>query len=149
MQERLPAARLIGRGILPGHGLHFHKRSVDESGKCSILAAGTGVHVAVYELSAGDKRLLDEIEGVGRGYEVEIVDVPGFSDCATYRAETSYVDDRLTPYDWYRELVLLGCRYHGFPGVYVDRLASLEVRADPDPVRSEANRQLIERIRAA
>lgn len=128
--------------------MHFHKRSVDESGKCSILTQGSGVHVAVYEISVGDKRRLDRIEGVGSGYTDEIVDVPGFSDCATYKAEGSYVEGGLKPYDWYRELVLLGCRYHGFPDDYMDRIAMFATQTDPDAERHRQNWQLIERARS-
>ena len=145
--ERLPSARLLGRGHLPGFQLSFHKRSQDESGKCSIRPGGSGVHVAVYEISVVDKGRLDEIEGVGRGYADAVVDVPGFSDCSTYRAEPAFVDDGLSPYEWYRELVLLGCRFHGFPDSYVARIEAIGSIEDPDAERRERHRQLLDRIR--
>ncbi len=149
LTERLPSARLVGPGFLPGRTLEFHKRSVDASAKCTIVPGGEGVYVAVYEVSAADKRHLDEIEGVGRGYSDEVVDVPGFSDCATYVAEPTHLDDWLKPYHWYRELVLLGCRYHGFPESYVARIADIASATDPDVARNAVNAALIERIRAA
>ncbi len=65
-----------------------------------MLAGHSGVHVAIYELSAEDKEILDEIEGIGRGYAHGIVDVPGFSDCATYIAEATHIDESLPPYAW-------------------------------------------------
>ena len=145
--ERLPSARLLGPGFLAGYQLEFHKRSQDESGKCSISPGGSGVHVAVYEISVADKQRLDEIEGVGRGYADAVVDVPGFSDCSTYRAEPAFVDDGLSPYEWYRELVLLGCRFHGFPDSYIARIEAVGSIEDPDAGRQQRRRQLLEKIR--
>jgi hypothetical protein len=147
--ERLPSTRLLGPGFLTGYELEFHKRSQDASGKCSIRPGGSGVHVAVYEISVADKRRLDEIEGVGCGYADAVVDVPGFSDCSTYRAEPAFVDDGLSPYEWYRELVLLGCRFHGFPDSYIARIKAVETQPDPDAERQHRHRQLLEKIRPA
>ena len=148
LAERLPSARLVGSGHVPGYGLNFSKRSLDASGKCSINPGGAGLYVAIYEISAADKQRLDDIEGVGRGYSDEVIDVPGFSNCATYVAETSHIDSSLVPYDWYRELVLLGCRFHAFPAAYIAGIEALQTIVDPDAVRSDQNRQLIERIRS-
>jgi len=147
LMERIRSARLLGSGFIAGHGLHFNKKSVDKSGKCSIAEAGPGVYVAVYEMSADDKSTLDGIEGVGCGYSDEVIDVPGFSACATYIVEDSYLDNIQMPYDWYRELVLLGCRHQRFPEEYVDRIIAIETKADPDSARNAKNWQLIERIR--
>ena len=147
LTERLPAARFKGPAFLPGYALSFTKRSEDGSGKCTIGLGGDGVHLAVYEISARDKERLDEIEGVGAGYEAIDVDVPGIGTCATYIAASSHVDPDLCPYDWYRELVLLGCRYHGFPDEYVRRIAALAFAADGDVARSELNHGLVRRIR--
>ena len=98
LRERLPSARLVGPAFLPGRTLEFHKRSVDGSAKCTIVSGGEGVHVAIYDVSGDDKRRLDEIEGVGRGYSDERIDVPGFSECATYVAESTHVVTELEPY---------------------------------------------------
>ena len=111
-----------------------------------MLAGHSGVHVAIYELSAEDKEILDEIEGIGRGYAHGIVDVPGFSDCATYIAEATHIDESLPPYDWYREIVLAGCRYQAFPNDYIEAIAAIEVMPDPDQSRSRRHWALIERL---
>lgn len=139
---------MLGPGFLAGYELQFHKRSKDESGKCSIRPGGSGVHVAVYEITVDDKRTLDAIEGVGCGYADEVVDVPGFSACKTYKAEPSFVDDRLRPYDWYRELVLLGSRFHGFPRDYIAGIQAIEAQPDPDPARRKRHLRLLELIRS-
>lgn len=140
------SARLLGTARVEGYGLHFHKRSVDDSAKCSIAAPGSGIYVAVYELSRADKSVLDGIEGVGAGYEEGVIAVPGFDRCATYVAEPDYVDESMHPYDWYRELVLLGCRYHRFPDEYVASIAAINPIPDPVTRRREQNERLIERI---
>ena len=55
-----------------------------------------------------DKARLDAIEGVGKGYVPSILAVPGYGLCATYVAETGYLDAALPPFCWYRDLVLVG-----------------------------------------
>ena len=147
--ERLPSARFIGTGFLADQSLHFHKRSLDGSGKCSIVAVGSGVHVAVYEISRSDKHRLDAIEGVGRGYSTEIIDVPGYSDCATYIGQPTHIEEGLPPYDWYRELVWLGCRYHGFPEDYMRDIGDIDAVIDPDEQRRAKNWRLVDKLRSA
>ena len=148
LAERLPSARFIGPGFLARRSLHFHKRSLDGSGKCSISSGGSGVHVAVYEISLDDKHRLGGIEGVGLGYSDEIVDVPGFSDCATYIGQPAHIETGLPPYDWYRELVMLGCRYHGFPDEYIRDVCVVDAVSDPDKERNALNWRLVERLRS-
>ena len=65
LSRRLPSAELISSAYLPDWSLHFHKRSIDESGKCNIRRGGSGVHYAIFEISLEDKLALDRIEGVG------------------------------------------------------------------------------------
>ncbi len=119
---------------------------MDTSAKCNISRPGPGAHVVVYEMSAADKAVLDAIEGVGLGYANAFVDVPGFGRCATYLAQSSHIDASILAFDWYREIVLLGCRYHGFPEDYVRRVAELAVAPDPDAGRSRERWALIRRL---
>lgn len=146
--ERTPSAELIGAGYLPDWSLCFHKRSKDSSGKCSIVAGDTGVHFAVFELSAADKLTLDSIEGVGYGYSQVSLSIPDFGSCVSYIAEESYVDESLQPYDWYKELVLEGMRFHGFPQHYLQPIELMVALSDPDSLRSARNWRTVERVRA-
>ena len=140
-----------------GDGLNFdssnsnvdikHNRLEDINGSRGIAMGSSGVHVAVYELSASDKQLLDRIEGVGKGYTDVTIDVPGFGRCATYIAAESYVDETLVPYDWYREMVLLGCRELALPQDYVARIERVAARPDPEPQRQAENWRIVERLR--
>lgn len=147
LRSRTASARLLGTAYLADWSLRFHKRSVDRSGKCSIAMGRSGVHVAVYELSASDKQLLDRIEGVGKGYTDVTIEVPGFGRCATYIAAESHVDEALVPYDWYREMVLLGCRELALPQDYVARIERVAATPDPEPQRHEENWRVVERLR--
>ena len=143
LERRIPAAKCVGTAALDDYALRFHKRSLDGSGKCSIAPGGERVHVAVYEIDTAGLRRLDRIEGVGTGYERLTVDVPGFGACMSYTAGAGYVDDRLQPYDWYREMVIRGCRYHGCPGSYIERIAAVAALPDPDERRSAANWEIV------
>ena len=148
LAERLPSAQLLGTGRLQDWSLRFHKRSMDASGKCSIVPGDEGVHFAIFDISNDDKLELDRIEGVGSGYAATSLDIPPFGDCATYIAEAPYVDEALRPYDWYREFVLAGADFHGFPDDYVERIASVRAIPDPDTERSASQWALAVRISA-
>lgn len=148
LTRRTPSARLLGVGFLSQWSLRFHKRSQDRSGKCSIVAGDIGVHFAVFALSTDDKLALDRIEGVGSGYSEIALGIPGFGPCASYVAEESHVDDSLQPYDWYRELVLEGMRFHGFPDDYLKTVEMTESYRDPDLERRARNWKTVRRARA-
>lgn len=142
--DRTPTARLKGTARVPGYSLRFHKRSMDGSGKCSILPGGDGVYCAIYEMSAGDRRTLDDIEG--KGYDEISLDVPGFGSCFSYIAQPDFVDDRLAPYDWYKALVIAGTRLHDFPDDYIRRIDALRAPPDPDPGRRAGQWALVRKV---
>lgn len=143
LQQRTPSARLLGTAFSPDYSLRFQKWSLDGSGKCGIFKGSSGVHFAVYQLDSEEKSILDRIEGVGSGYEVEIIDLPGFGECITYVPSRSHVRHELEPYDWYHEIVLLGCELHGFPADYIERIRQETTSEDPDLERQSLNRRLI------
>lgn len=149
LKARTPSARLVGTGYLPDWSLCFHKRSVDKSGKCSIQSGSSGLYVAVYQMSAADKQELDRIEGVGRGYEDTTIVVPRMGVCATYVAADSHVDESLVPYDWYRELVRLGCHELDLPAAYVRQIEQMPAVPDPDSDRHLANWKIVQMLRAS
>lgn len=100
------------------------------------MTGTTGIYVAVYEMNSTGKSALDSIEGVGAGYARIALTVPGFGQCASYIAEETHLDDALSPYDWYKELVLAGARFHGLPQAYVDAIESVAAAPDPDADRN-------------
>lgn len=139
---RLPESRFQGTAAISGRRLRFHKRSMDESGKCNIATGRGRIHVAIYELNGEDRAELDRIEGLGLGYASETIDLPGFGECFTYSATASHIDDGLRPYTWYKELVLVGCEYHGFPVEYVAMIRSIAAIDDPDTERHATNMRI-------
>lgn len=107
------------------------------------------MHLAVFEISLDDKITLDQIEGVGVGYSEISFCIPGFGQCVSYAATESHIDDSLKPYDWYKELVLCGARFHGFPEDYLNEIGSVPVIEDPDPVRRLRQWKMVELVKAA
>ena len=105
------------------------------------------MHLAVFEISLADKRKLDRIEGVGVGYAEISLGIPELGECASYAATESYIDDSLKPYDWYKELVLFGARFHGFPDDYLDQIESVPAVDDPNPDRRLKEWKTVELIR--
>ncbi len=146
---RLPKSRFEGTAAIGGQRLCFHKRSKDQSGKCNIVAGDGSVHVAIYELGEQEKARLDQIEGVGSGYSVEAFEVPGFGECFTYVAIASYIDDKLRPYSWYKELVLAGCEALRLPTDYIAMIQEVAAIDDPDRARHAANMMVVEQARMA
>ena len=94
-----------------------------------------------------DKKKLDEIEGTGKGYHNSMIDVPDFGTCFTYLGATSHICNELRPYDWYKEMVLLGCRKLDFPGRYTSMIEAVRNGPDPDEKRSREQWQIVERLR--
>lgn len=147
LRERIKSATLRGTSFLHKYTLQFHKRGQDLSAKCGFSDCGQGMHVAVYEIDDADRGILDGIEGVGKGYDVDEISVPGFGKCFTYVAARTHIDDLLRPFDWYHEMVLLGCLTHAFPAAYCERIAAVPVIEDPDPIRRNRNWRTVELLR--
>jgi hypothetical protein len=145
---RISSAKLVGTACLPHWSLRFHKRGEDESGKCSILTGEEGVQFAIFDISSEDKLALDKIEGLGSGYSEISLSIPGIGNSVAYVAEESYVDDSLQPYDWYKELVLAGARFHGFPDRYLKDIEIVQALRDPNSERRVSQWAMVDRVRA-
>ena len=72
-----------------------------------------------------ERAKLDEVEGVGDGYEHSIVTVINEKGrrqkVLAYLAATEYIDDSLNPSGKYKDQVLAGASEHGLPSEYVTR----------------------------
>ena len=148
LRKRIPSASLVGTIELPNRVLSFNKRSQDGSGKCTIAGADSSQSVfgAIYEIDPQEKPLLDRIEGVGAGYDVNWEDLL-VNDARTrtfmYVASSGFVDEKLLPYRWYKDLVLAGARYHRFPADYIEVLEAVGAVGDPDEKRRKANKAIL------
>ncbi len=145
LRARTPSARAVTTGILRGHALRWHKRSLDGSGKCDALATGEAsdlVWGAVYELSAADKPALDRCEGLGEDYfEREVVIETSSGTAVTgvvaYLANPRWIDAAVRPYSWYKDFVVRGAVQHRLPGHYLDLIQAVDALEDPDRSRHQ------------
>lgn len=149
LARRVPSARPIGAGWLPGHRIAFHKRGWDGSGKANLLATGDPehrVHGVLFELAVAERPDLDRAEGGYEHHTVRVRSDLGAEDpipALTYVADDAFIDDTLLPFPWYKAFVVAGAREHGLPGTYVEWLATVGVVPDPDPRRAGYNRAIV------
>lgn len=135
---RAPNVRFIGTTVLDQYRLTFHKRSVDGSSKCHLDYTENSKDVAfaaVFEIPDHEVVLLDKIEGVGKGYYKQIIRVNlnnKVMDVFVYLASKSYIANDMEPYDWYKGMVLAGARKHEFPKTYIQKIAEVKSKYDPD-----------------
>lgn len=152
---RVPSARHVGNVTLQGFRLSFDKRSRDGSAKCLFTETGLAedlLYGAVYRLNPNEKPVLDTIEGLGSGYEEKqiSVSVNGSSyDAFLYAASRTHIDSSLVPYDWYKELVILGAAFHRFPDAYIERIAATQTMPDPEFDRVQRIQKLLDSMRLA
>ena len=141
--QRVPGAKLVGRGILRGYELKWHKVGQDGSGKCDLVSvngSGALIHGVLYALSRHEKALLDRFEGLGFGYderEVEIESPETLVSAWIYQATN--IDSSLLPFTWYRALVAAGAREHGLPAEYLGRILTVAARDDDNEARARSN----------
>jgi hypothetical protein len=147
LRERTPSARRIGVARLPGHSLMWHKIGRDGSAKCDVLETRQPedmVWGVLFEIAASERPLLDQAEGLGRGYGHKTVEV--LADDGAVAAGVYYatdIDRTLLPFDWYLAFVLEGAQEHGLPADYVQKIESVAATVDPDRVRREKNLALL------
>jgi len=153
MQARAPSAEFVETAVLPDRALRFCKRGADGSAKCTLVPAlGSRVFGAVYRIAEPDKAPLDRAEGLGQGYEEQWQGLPlsdGVVRTFHYYASEGYVDASLQPYHWYKDLVLLGARYHAFPAAYVAAIEAVTSLEDTDAHRCRQNEAILDNCRSA
>ena len=91
----------------------------------------------VYRFDAAEKIALDRAEGAGYAQvSLEVETGGGRLEVYCYRARDTHLDDGLTPYAWYKALVLQGARGHRLPDRYIDFLDSHPAIDDHDMSRA-------------
>jgi len=140
LRERIESVHTLGIYTLDHHELRFHKAGKDGSAKCDAYFTGKfnhAIHGVLYRISDAGKTVLDRIEGVGSGYEEKIVrlcDAGGnIVEAVTYYA--THIDEKLLPFHWYKEHVLVGARETGLPEDYIARIEDTVSVEDPDAAR--------------
>lgn len=138
--RRLPGITVHSVAILHHHRLCWRKNDRGQSGKCDIDFTGSQedlVYGVIYHMTPDERRLLDQIEGDGFGYERRDVQVRSTAgeilDAFTYYALD--IDHRQQPFHWYKEHVLRGALEHGFPPDYVEFIRATASIDDHDEER--------------
>ncbi|MCP5419289.1 MAG: gamma-glutamylcyclotransferase [Gammaproteobacteria bacterium] len=152
LRQRTPSCQSLGVAVLFSHALRFHKRGGDGSGKCNVLPTGDPqdqVYGAVYALVADERMALDRAEGLGHGYTLvtRTLRLPGVErEIFYYSADPAYIDDALRPYQWYKDLVIHGSRFHRLPLLYQRALQEVTAVPDIDPRRNALHRHILESV---
>lgn len=149
LQQRVPESAFLRTATLAGYQLRFHKRSDDGSAKADAWYTGDAndlIYGALYQMPASERLVLDRFEGVGKGYEVEQLEVisdDGLHEAFVYIAQASHIEPDLQPYHWYRELVLRGADHHGLPEQYISSIAAVESVNDIATERNQLNQEIL------
>lgn len=150
LRARVSTLRVITVATLNAHRLMFHKIGTDDSGKCDAFYTGDPkdqIHGVVYGLDPSGKDKLDQIEGVGSGYEIKQVQVTQEGTCLsvfTYVVQDAYIDPEMKPYHWYKHFVVAGARQNDFPEAYIAALEKIDAIPDRDHERRQENRLIAE-----
>jgi gamma-glutamylcyclotransferase len=141
IQARVPNAQALGRAVLAGYRLAFHKiNRADGSGKCDVQLCAqpdAAVHGALYRVSEADLRVLDGYEGRGHAYErsyLAVTDVHGQTQTACIYVALD-IDPSVKPFSWYKEHVLRGAVANALPAHYLAMIEAVESHDDPDAER--------------
>ncbi|MBR1285389.1 gamma-glutamylcyclotransferase [Bradyrhizobium sp. AUGA SZCCT0177] len=148
LRERVPSCEFVTTAKLTEHQLRFHKRSSDNSSKCDAFHTGIDTDIiwgAVFNIPIAEKKALDKAEGLGKGYNEKTVDLitPAGEHlrAITYYADRTAVVEGLSPYTWYKDLVLNGAIEHGLPADYLAAsIETISATIDPDANRDRRNR---------
>ncbi len=148
LRGRCLSAEPIGVAELPDHELRWYKRSNDGSGKCDVVAcSGKRVIGVLYRIKDSDKTALDRAEGLGYGYEeIEVHVLLDGNNVIAKAYQATATDESLTPYGWYKALVIAGAQEHGLPQDYIEQLKLVVSADDPDRARHDKEFYLIEGV---
>lgn len=144
LTARTPSAVPMAIKVLIGWRLAFHKLGQDGSGKGNIVETRKNydqVYGVLYELDEFEKPILDRIEG--EGYQEHWMKLDNGRDYYMYVADSESIKEGLKPFDWYRDLVEAGARWHRFPQSYIENITQFESVADSDQNRSQRARDII------
>jgi gamma-glutamylcyclotransferase len=149
--DRCPSAELRGTCILTGWSLTFRKRSTDGSAKCDAERTGNPVdelRIAVFDIPESEGDALARAEGGYHQNEIRLLMGGETLIAKIYLAgrEAIVID---APYEWYKQMVLLGAEYHCFPMSYTERICEVASKTDPDESRAHKQWLEVEKMKRA
>jgi gamma-glutamylcyclotransferase len=116
----------------------FGKRSIDKSGKATLVSA-EGIHTpgVAFEIAEDERRLLNAAEGFKHdkpddparyrrddNFQIQLVASESIVAATTYLANKP--EDGLKPYDWYLALLIAGSVEHSLDSNHVKNLKRTE-----------------------
>ncbi len=139
-QARVPSAVVQSQAELADHQVVFHKRSIDGSGKATIMSKkGATVWGALF---AYEDQHHDNLRKAEAGYAERVVTVATSKGCRkalTFVCEVDKLDTSLVPFDWYLDLIRHGVSL-GIPQEYFEQFDTVPSKPDPDTVRAAKER---------
>lgn len=150
--DRCPSAQWRGTCVVKGWRLAFRKRSNDDSAKCDAEKTDNPsdeLRVAVFDIPESEEQALDTAEGLGHGYHKDVLALAVAGQDLTAKVyladEDAIVAD--APYEWYKQMVLLGAEYHAFPDSYLARIRDVVSKTDINQSRAVRKWREVERMR--
>lgn len=139
---RCPGARVCGYAFAEGTIIEFSKRSVDGSGKATLVtAAGQRTPGVLFKIPEAESRALDRAEGARNGYQrcgafpVHRSGSAAIVQAVTYIAKSP--EANLKPYDWYLAIIIAGAQQHGLGVDYIAKLQRVPYKQDYDHTRKD------------
>lgn len=154
LKERVPSATKICNASIEGYKFSFNKRSnVDGSAKGNIQSTNSNddkVWGVIFEIDEADKSGLDEVEGLGKGYneqQIDLLDDNGNPISAqVYVADAGTINNELLPFDWYKAFVITGAEQNDLPVEYIQMIKNTIAKADKNVERSKKQQATLEGI---
>lgn len=142
-KDRCPSAKPVGVASVKGNKLVFQKKSVDGSGKATLVKSDDAesiIYGMVFKIDEGELAALDFAEGevaVGKSgyrrenkFEVLLIEGEEIIESITYIASSCSIYEDLKPYYWYLELVKAGARQNNLPKEYINKLEAIKSTTD-------------------
>jgi Gamma-glutamyl cyclotransferase, AIG2-like len=143
--KRVPSASFKCLARLEGHRVVFQKRSVDGSGKATIVRdPNSDVIGALFAYEDEDLERLKKAEAGYSEQRVTILTQNGKMEALTFMCEIEKLDSTLKAYDWYLALIRCGGRSLGLPEDYLSRFDSVTTKVDDDLSRVARERAFLE-----
>ncbi len=147
LQQRVPSASFVSTATLFEHDLRFHKKSHDGSAKCDAFQTGSpedNVIGTLFRINQNEKFKLDEVEGLGYGYDIKHVQVllPSGITQEAFTYFATDIDEILRPYHWYHYHVVTGAREYLLPAEYIDKIVKVKTIDDPDKQREKKETEI-------
>ncbi|MEM9298016.1 MAG: gamma-glutamylcyclotransferase family protein [Bacteroidota bacterium] len=154
IRNRVSTVEPVGLYELRGFELVFNKAGKDGSAKANMRPShnSSTVHGVIQRFDLQQKPLLDEAEGLGRGYELmSFKTVLGNrnSEVHYYIARDSKYLTKRVPFDWYWDYVYYGALENQLPDFHLETIKEVPFVIDQNIQRRKHHDTVLEDHRRA